>query len=69
MEKVISDQFVHLESLRIYESTRLLSIQEKKDLQLVSVEELNSSYVFVGLLNDNELPIFIQNTEYRDIEI
>jgi hypothetical protein len=69
MEKVISDQFVHLESLRVYEAARLLSIQEKKDLQLVSVEELNKRFAFVGLLDNNELPIFIQNTEYKDIEI
>jgi hypothetical protein len=61
------DQFVHINTLSIYEANYLMSVDEKKDIQHLTEQELLEKFKFVRKVSENVLEDLSSSPEYKDI--
>jgi hypothetical protein len=64
---IIIDQFVHISTLSIYEANYLMSVEEKRDIQHLSEQELLERFKLVGKVSENVLEQLSNSPEYQDI--
>jgi hypothetical protein len=61
------DQFVHINTLSIYEANYLMSVDEKRDIQHLTEQELLEKFKFVRKVSENVLEDLSSSPEYKDI--
>lgn len=61
------DQFVHINTLSIYEANYLMSVDEKRDIQHLTEQELLEKFKFVRKVSENVLEDISSSPEYKDI--